>query len=79
MSRPPLPPFTKETAAQNARMAEDAWNWRERVALAPMGALKAHRAKPSSIALTPDGAAFSFTVEIEIARAQTARRSGEIS
>ena len=26
MSRPPLPPFTAETAAQKARMAEDAWN-----------------------------------------------------
>ena len=26
MSRPPLPPFTIETAAQKARMAEDAWN-----------------------------------------------------
>ena len=36
MSRPPLPPFSKETAAQKARMAEDAWNSRdpERVALA---------------------------------------------
>ena len=36
MSRPPLPPFTKQTAAQKARMAEDAWNSRdpERVALA---------------------------------------------
>ncbi len=35
-SRPPLPPFTAETAAQKARMAEDAWNAREpdRVALA---------------------------------------------
>ena len=34
--RPPLPPFTAETAAQKARMAEDAWNLRapERVALA---------------------------------------------
>ncbi|MDR3415992.1 MAG: nuclear transport factor 2 family protein [Nevskia sp.] len=34
--RPPLPPFTAETAAQKARMAEDAWNSRdpERVALA---------------------------------------------
>ena len=32
----PLPPFTAETAAQKARMAEDAWNSRdpERVALA---------------------------------------------
>ena len=26
MSRAPLPPFTRETAAQKARMAEDAWN-----------------------------------------------------
>ncbi len=36
MSRPPLPPFTDETAAQKARMAEDAWNGRDpaRVALA---------------------------------------------
>ena len=36
MARPPLPPFTLETAARKARMAEDAWNSRdpERVALA---------------------------------------------
>jgi len=36
MSRPPFPPFTDETAAQKARMAEDAWNGRDpaRVALA---------------------------------------------
>jgi nuclear transport factor 2 (NTF2) superfamily protein len=36
VSRPPLPPFTAETAAQKARMAEDAWNTRDpqRVALA---------------------------------------------
>ena len=36
MSRPPFPPFTAETAAQKARMAEDAWNTRDpaRVALA---------------------------------------------
>jgi uncharacterized protein len=36
MNRPPLPPFTAETAAQKARTAEDAWNTREpaRVALA---------------------------------------------
>jgi uncharacterized protein len=35
-SRPPLPPFSRETAAQKARMAEDAWNSRdpERVSLA---------------------------------------------
>lgn len=36
MSRPPLPPFTAATAAQKARLAEDAWNSRdpERVSLA---------------------------------------------
>lgn len=34
--RPPLPPFTVESAAQKARLAEDAWNSRdpERVSLA---------------------------------------------
>ena len=36
MERPPLPPFDATTAAQKARMAEDAWNSRDpgRVALA---------------------------------------------
>ncbi len=36
MPRPPLPPFTAETAAQKVRLAEDAWNTRDphRVALA---------------------------------------------
>jgi len=29
VSRPPLPPFNAETAAQKARMAEDAWNTRD--------------------------------------------------
>jgi nuclear transport factor 2 (NTF2) superfamily protein len=35
-ARPPLPPFTLETAIQKVRMAEDGWNSRdpERVALA---------------------------------------------
>ena len=34
--RPPLPPFTRETAMQKVRLAEDGWNSRdpERVALA---------------------------------------------
>ena len=27
--RPPLPPFTRETATQKVRMAEDAWNTRD--------------------------------------------------
>jgi nuclear transport factor 2 (NTF2) superfamily protein len=36
MSRPPLPPFTTETAVEKTRLAEDAWNTRDpvRVALA---------------------------------------------
>lgn len=36
MSRPPLPPFTLDTAVQKVRLAEDAWNGRDpaRVALA---------------------------------------------
>lgn len=36
MDRPPLPPFSLETATQKVRMAEDAWNSRDpaRVALA---------------------------------------------
>lgn len=35
-SRPPLPPFSEETAIRKVRLAEDAWNGRdpERVALA---------------------------------------------
>jgi hypothetical protein len=35
-SRPPLPPFTRETATQKVRLAEDGWNSRdpERVSLA---------------------------------------------
>ncbi len=35
-ARPPLPPFTRETAAQKVRLAEDAWNTRdpEKVSLA---------------------------------------------
>ncbi|WP_271169046.1 nuclear transport factor 2 family protein [Hansschlegelia plantiphila] len=36
MSRPPLPPFTRETAIQKVRAAEDGWNGRDpaKVALA---------------------------------------------
>lgn len=36
MARPPLPPFNAETAAEKARLAEDAWNSRDpaRIALA---------------------------------------------
>ncbi len=36
MTRPPLPPFTRETAVQKVRLAEDGWNSRdpEKVSLA---------------------------------------------
>lgn len=36
MSRPPLPPFTRETAIEKVRLAEDGWNGRdpEKVSLA---------------------------------------------
>jgi len=34
MNRPPLPPFTAETAAQKVRLAEDAWNTRDPVLVA---------------------------------------------
>lgn len=34
MTRPPVPPFTAETAAQKARLAEDAWNSRDPVRVA---------------------------------------------
>ncbi len=34
MNRPPLPPFTAETAAQKVRIAEDAWNTRDRARVA---------------------------------------------
>ena len=33
--RPPLPPFTKETAAQKVQSAEDAWNTRDPQKVAP--------------------------------------------
>jgi nuclear transport factor 2 (NTF2) superfamily protein len=34
MSRPPLPPFTEETAIQKVRAAEDGWNSRDAVKVA---------------------------------------------
>jgi len=36
MSRPPLPPFTEQTATEKVRLAEDGWNGRDpaKVALA---------------------------------------------
>lgn len=34
-ARPPLPPFTRETAAEKVRLAEDAWNTRDPERVAP--------------------------------------------
>ena len=34
-ARPPLPPFTKESAIQKVRLAEDAWNTRDPQKVAP--------------------------------------------
>lgn len=34
MSRPPLPPFDRDTAARKVRMAEDAWNTRDPATIA---------------------------------------------
>lgn len=34
MSRPPLPPFTEETAREKVRLAEDGWNSRDPVKVA---------------------------------------------
>ena len=34
MQRPPLPPFTKETALQKVRAAEDGWNTKNPEAVA---------------------------------------------
>jgi nuclear transport factor 2 (NTF2) superfamily protein len=38
-TRPPLPPFTSETAIQKVRLAEDGWNTRDAEIVAPAYAL----------------------------------------
>jgi len=35
-ARPPLPPFTRDTAVEKVRLAEDAWNSRDAAKVAPM-------------------------------------------
>jgi uncharacterized protein len=42
VSRPPFPPFNRETAAQKARMAEDAWNTREPARVAQAYTVDSH-------------------------------------
>jgi nuclear transport factor 2 (NTF2) superfamily protein len=48
--RPPLPPFTRETATQKVRLAEDGWNSRdpEKVALAYIRGIHAGETERSS-------------------------------
>ncbi len=60
MSRPPLPPFTEESAIEKVRLAEDGWNSRDpaKVALAyttdpaggtgPSSSRTGRRPRPSS-------------------------------
>ena len=38
-TRPPLPPFTRETAMRKVRLAEDGWNTRDAEKVAPAYAL----------------------------------------
>ena len=66
MSRPPLPPFTRETAAQKARMAEDAWNSRdpERVSLSYNGTAVLVNGAPQNV--EPDVAGAVCTIELEL-------------
>jgi nuclear transport factor 2 (NTF2) superfamily protein len=40
--RPPLPPFSQETAIQKVRLAEDSWNSREPEKVAPAYTLDSH-------------------------------------
>lgn len=42
MSRPLLPPYTVETAAQKARLAEDAWNSRDPILVAKAYTVDSH-------------------------------------
>ncbi len=42
MSRPPLPPFTLETATQKVRLAEDGWNSRDPRKVAQAYSLNTH-------------------------------------
>jgi len=42
MTRPPLPPFTAETAAHKARLAEDAWNTRDPACVVLAYAIDSH-------------------------------------
>ena len=59
MSRPPLPPFTLESATEKVRLAEDGWNSRDPAKVAqaytptaaggtgPSSSMAAPRSKPS--------------------------------
>jgi len=42
MTRPPLPPFTRETAIQKVRLAEDGWNTRDPSKVIPAYSLETH-------------------------------------
>ena len=42
MSRPPLPPFTRQTAIEKVRLAEDAWNSRDPARVAQAYSIDSH-------------------------------------
>ena len=46
-ARPPFPPFTRDSAAQKVRLAEDAWNTRDPAKVALAYAIDSHWRNPS--------------------------------
>ena len=61
-ARPPFPPFTAETAAQKARLAEDGWNSRD-----PARVAVSARACAERIAVRAGGRRPAFVVQFDCA------------
>ena len=66
-TRPPLPPFTRETAIQKVRLAEDGWNSREpeKVALAYTIDSRSMKRKPAESGTTavPNGEGENLSIK----------------
>ena len=60
-ARPPLPPFTAETAAQKVRLAEDAWNSRDPARVALAYTRRQPLAQPRRVPRGPRGDRRSFS------------------
>jgi len=54
MPRPPLPPFTEETARQKVQAAEDAWNTRDPELVVPAALITGRRSAPEICAARGD-------------------------